>query len=451
MKIFMSKPLFVLKQQVRPRACASLLLYKLEAMSALHPAGRLSQYLRCHTPQKVREIAQAWSGSGKWTPEFLEANMPSSIAVKTSRSSKYFMYNEGNQRHLLPDSTELRDATSLLSTTPAEMFRLMGGQHKQNGMPSGEDESWYYFTSRVQDLGDDIYKAAEGWASLVANPKLSWNVGNPEFPSVWIGGAGTSTTAHYDVMDNTFVQVYGRKKFRLWGPNAVTPLCVFPDLHVRARKSQISDTQGQRYLDMLSITDYLDVELGPGDSLFIPAFTFHQVEAIDFSISLNVFSVCQAQMDGGKILSSDLPTSTRALTSSSKSNSGANLAKIVQQLLPLVGISSAKNFIKEHLLEARYAYSEIEESNINTNAWGVHGNLPTLLEVDDHKIQTIVERWETMHEGLLKLERSYDPVEGVDGIRTIIFAHLIESWALKLCDGHPTAVPQCFKDALRQM
>jgi hypothetical protein len=420
-------------------------------MSALHPAGRLSQYLRCHTPQKVREIAQAWSGSGKWTPEFLEANMPPSIAVKTSRSSKYFMYNEGNQRHLLPDSAELRDATSLLSTTPAEMFRLMGGQHKQNDVPSGENESWYYFTGRVEDLGDDIYEAVDGWRSLVVNPKLSWNVGNPEFPSVWIGGAGTSTTAHYDVMDNTFVQVYGRKKFRLWGPNAVTPLCVFPDLHVRARKSQISDTEGQRYFDMLSNTDYLDVELGPGDSLFIPAFTFHQVEAMEFSISLNVFSVCQAQIDGGKILSSDLPTSFCALTSSSKSNSGSNLAKIVQQLLPLVGISSAKNFIKEHLLEARYSSSELEWIKTHTNACGGQGDVSTLLEVDDHKLRTIVKRWETMHEGLLKLERSYDPVEGVDGIRTIIFAHLLESWALKLCEGDPTAVPQCLKDALRVM
>ena len=56
--------------------------------------------------------------------------------------------------------------------------------------------------------------------------------------SVWIGGAGAVTQAHYDVAHNVFVQLHGTKRFTCWGPGAHVGLHVFPDAHPRARSSQ---------------------------------------------------------------------------------------------------------------------------------------------------------------------------------------------------------------------
>ena len=80
-------------------------------------------------------------------------------------------------------------------------------------------------------------------------------------------------------------QAHGRKRFRLWGPDAHAALRVFPDAHPRARKAQvlIDSDPGVPKAE-------LDVTLEAGEALFIPAFWFHHVEALSPSVSVNVFS-----------------------------------------------------------------------------------------------------------------------------------------------------------------
>ena len=69
-------------------------------------------------------------------------------------------------------------------------------------------------------------------------------------------------------------QVHGRKRFRLWGPDAHAALQVFPDAHPRARKAQvlIDSTMGLPAAE-------LDVILEPGEALFIPEGWWHQVDS----------------------------------------------------------------------------------------------------------------------------------------------------------------------------
>ena len=56
-------------------------------------------------------------------------------------------------------------------------------------------------------------------------------------PSIWMGGLGTCTQAHYDVLDNIFIQLHGEKQFHLWPPSDIMSLHFFPDAHSRSRKS----------------------------------------------------------------------------------------------------------------------------------------------------------------------------------------------------------------------
>ena len=138
----------------------------------------------------------------------------------------------------------------------------------------------------------------------MAEVTVGWMAGVPHSPSN-VGEAGrhaasttismdwrrrATTAAHYDVMDNAFVQLHGRKRFRIWGPEALAALKVFPDLHPRARKTQLDMSSASvAALDLAN-----EIVLEPGDVLHLPAFTFHQVEALDMSVSANVFS-CAAR------------------------------------------------------------------------------------------------------------------------------------------------------------
>lgn len=125
--------------------------------------------------------------------------------------------------------------------------------------------------------------------------------------SVWLGGCGSATQAHYDVMNNCFLQMHGRKRFRCWPPTAHVDMCVFPDAHPRARKSRlvIDDALASGSLSPPAV----DLTLAPGDALFIPAFWFHHVEVIDdpsssagVSVSLNVFSQAALTASVGRML-----------------------------------------------------------------------------------------------------------------------------------------------------
>ena len=78
------------------------------------------------------------------------------------------------------------------------------------------------------------------WDAFVVDAKAQAHAGaTPEYASVWIGGAGSTTQAHYDVSNNVLAQLQGKKRVRLWGPSAHLPLRVFPDAHPRARKAQV--------------------------------------------------------------------------------------------------------------------------------------------------------------------------------------------------------------------
>ena len=138
--------------------------------------------------------------------------------------------------------------------------------------------------------------------------------------SVWLGGEGSTTQAHYDVANNCFVQLHGRKRFRLWPPSSHLALRVFPDAHPRARKSRLphacfsfehldlfasgggggahgADAPRENvavnqllppsWLDCREQSDVdvapppaMDLVLQPGDVIFVPAFWFHHVEAL---------------------------------------------------------------------------------------------------------------------------------------------------------------------------
>ena len=86
-------------------------------------------------------------------------------------------------------------------------------------------------------------------------------------------------------MDNMLIHVSGTKKVVFFEPNDIDRL------YMNGDKSEILDIDNpdyEKYPLFLNIKRH-ECLLMPGDVLFIPALWFHNVLALDFSISVNVF------------------------------------------------------------------------------------------------------------------------------------------------------------------
>jgi hypothetical protein len=146
----------------------------------------------------------------------------------------------------------------------------------------------------LQGSGNDLYLTANnqalkrpGLAPLLADigslPDWVDRDALPGAALLWFGAAGTLTPLHHDTLMLLHTQLVGRKRWRLASPLQTPRLyntrSVFspvdlaaPDL---ARFPRLAGVQ------------VFDVVLGPGETLFVPLGWWHQVEALDTSLSIS--------------------------------------------------------------------------------------------------------------------------------------------------------------------
>ena len=92
--------------------------------------------------------------------------------------------------------------------------------------------------------------------------------------ALWLGPKGTVTPLHHDTTNVFFHQIHGRKELTLVSPFAGDVLDKTDGYYGNPR----SKRRGQR------------IVLGPGDALFLPAGWWHEVRALDASISLSLLA-----------------------------------------------------------------------------------------------------------------------------------------------------------------
>ena len=106
----------------------------------------------------------------------------------------------------------------------------------------------------------------------------------------WFGPSGTVTPLHHDTCNILFVQLFGRKRFRLYAP-------IESDLLVGAR-SMYADVDPEspdetKHPNFSNVQCY-DTTLNPGDAIFLPIGWWHHVRALDISISLAMTNFVEA-------------------------------------------------------------------------------------------------------------------------------------------------------------
>jgi hypothetical protein len=105
--------------------------------------------------------------------------------------------------------------------------------------------------------------------------------------SFWFGPAGTRTPLHHDGNNILFCQVTGRKEFYLVSPWEPELLARAEGYYSPLQVPLGMDGEGLRVPDEAFPWRAFRIILEPGEALFLPVGWWHQVRALDTSVSLS--------------------------------------------------------------------------------------------------------------------------------------------------------------------
>jgi ribosomal protein L16 Arg81 hydroxylase len=102
---------------------------------------------------------------------------------------------------------------------------------------------------------------------------------------IWIGPAGTVTSLHHDLTNNLIAQLVGRKQFKILPASEVGH--VYNTTHVFSDIADLDDPllDRTRFARLRGARMY-DITLNAGEMIFMPIGWWHQVKALDFSVTL---------------------------------------------------------------------------------------------------------------------------------------------------------------------
>jgi hypothetical protein len=130
--------------------------------------------------------------------------------------------------------------------------------------------------------------------------------------TLWMGSVGVQSTTHYDDSYNLYIQLIGKKRFRLLPHSFSDALCIHGRFHIHSRQSRYLDIHSGTMINTTWIDDYnlehdysimsrrsnncpnlnntsnitsfssqiREIILSPGDILYMPHFYFHEVSEV---------------------------------------------------------------------------------------------------------------------------------------------------------------------------
>jgi hypothetical protein len=219
----------------------------------------LDRYYSQNTPVLMTDSCDQWPALSLWNPPYLAEKLGSvEVEVMAGRESDPdYEINANEHRFMMPFDefvAKIEGASRSNDTYLVANNKLLA---TEAALPLWDD-----FTL------DERY--------LVPDPQR-----NQAF--LWFGPAGTVTPLHHDVINVLFNQVDGWKHFILIPSLAVHR--VYNNLAVYSAVDPLKPDPEQYPLFAGAQQIHLDV--GPGETLFIPAGWWHHVEATDASISIS--------------------------------------------------------------------------------------------------------------------------------------------------------------------
>lgn len=229
-----------------PPARAPLKARALDEDAAISPASFRRRYMRGSRPFVFRGAAKSWKCSRGWSLDlFAERYAQDQVRVIDLVGVGYGTTGEGYAM------TSMAEFAKRVRAGKSDYIRFASLTLDHPELAEDLDHQWL--------------RRWHGWA-----PR-----GELQF---FIGGPGTSTPMHCAGANNFFIQVAGRKRWRLWSPNTLLfmdpPAARLPYFYSAANP----DLPDAARYPLFPLVDEYEVTLEPGDVMWIPPYWWHYVE-----------------------------------------------------------------------------------------------------------------------------------------------------------------------------
>ena len=225
-------------------------------------------------------VVKTWPALEKWTLSYLEKSMGKDILPSVKCTNTFLTFDPDGRTPLKLNIS--LPFTSVNMTT--EVFFKCIQKDPSDPVCSDGYKGHYYFGSVPDNtLKDDVMPD-----KFLYHTEKDYKA-KKQF--MWISSAGMITHTHFDQDYNFFVQLMGKKQFTLWSPLQHELMYVYPRVHPMWHKSRVN----YRAVDLerfpaFALAKGKQIELGPGDMLFVPPYTWHYVETLTPSVSLSTWS-----------------------------------------------------------------------------------------------------------------------------------------------------------------
>lgn len=250
------------------------LLETIERQRAFSPTGALierrtnlsreeflDRYYAANRPVILTDEMADWPALKHWTPDYLAARVGGAVIEyqgERNRNARFEMDKDAHKRE-----------------APFDQFIAM---------------------IKRPDAGNDAYitaynsaRNAAALATLDADlgfleKFLTREVTQPN-GMIWIGPAGTVTSLHHDLTNNLIAQLVGKKQLKILPASEIGR--VYNHKHVFSEIPDLDDPALDRArFARLKGARLYEVTLNPGEIIFMPIGWWHQVKALDFSVTL---------------------------------------------------------------------------------------------------------------------------------------------------------------------
>lgn len=216
------------------------------------------QYYFLNRPVVLKDMASSSPALGKWSPQFF-ADHYGSIPIDITSDRETVSDYEANFRR------------TTRTVTIAEFVSRLSEQRETNDFYLVA-RNYFFDNPALKTLRDDLTPPGEIINAADRGPGTA---------KLWFGPKGTVTPLHLDEHSILFLQIYGRKQFKL------IPSFELPKIYLRNNfysEADLENIDAARYPRLLTAS-VAEVSVEPGDILFLPVGWWHWAKSLNVSIS----------------------------------------------------------------------------------------------------------------------------------------------------------------------
>jgi ribosomal protein L16 Arg81 hydroxylase len=227
--------------------------------SGLSEQDFLDTYYAQNTPVIMSDVCDQWPALSLWSPDYLVEKLGGvEVEVMGGRDGDAdYEINSDSHKFMMPFD---------------EYVAKIQATDRSNN---------YYLVANNKLLENSVGRPL--WADFTADPRYLGPDPNHSHAFLWFGPAGTVTPLHHDSVNVLFNQIDGWKHFILIPSLAIHR--VYNNLAVYSEVDPLAPDYERH--PMFKDAPKIHFDIGPGESLFIPAGWWHHVEALEPSISVS--------------------------------------------------------------------------------------------------------------------------------------------------------------------